>query len=445
MFEHKSHSIFDRAKHPISVAPSEYPRIIILGGGFAGLHLALGLRNQPFQVVLFDRNNYHTFQPLLYQVATAGLEPDSIAGPLRQRLEPNKDFSFRMGEVHTIDSVQKMIYTEIGYISYDYLVIALGSRTNYFGNASIMHNAFPLKQIPQALDLRSHILQNFEEAVITTDPKVREELMNIIIVGGGPTGVEVAGALGELKKKVLPRDYDELDLKKMNIWLIEGMPRLLNGMSDFAGQRALKYLKKFDVRVQLNTLVSSYDGKVAHLHNGDSLPGRTLIWAAGVEGNVIEGLPDEVLDKGRLRVDNFNRVIGLTDVYAVGDIAIMRTDQAPNGHPMLAPVAIQQAKHLVKNLLRQRKGKDMKPFQYFDKGAMATIGRNKAVVDLPGRLRFGGFFAWVVWMFIHLMSIIGFRNRLVVLSNWVWNYFTYDRGTRLIIRRFTPKFKRNTP
>jgi NADH:ubiquinone reductase (H+-translocating) len=445
MIESKSHTIGTHEGLPIPMAASSYPRLVILGGGFAGLNLALGLRGKPFQVVLFDRNNYHTFQPLLYQVATAGLEPDSIAGPLRQRLEPNRDFSFRMGEVRSIDTLSKTIHTEIGYLTYDYLVIALGSRTNYFGNASIMHNAFPLKQIPQALDLRSHILQNFEEAVITTDPALREALMNLVIVGGGPTGVEVAGALGELKRKVLPKDYDELDIEKMNIWLIEGMPRLLNGMSDFSGRKSLQYLKKFDVHVELNTLVTSYDGQVAHLNDGRAIPTRTLVWAAGVEGNVIDGLPDKCLMRGRIKVDSFNRVEGLRDVFAIGDIAVMATPQSPNGHPMLAPVAIQQARHLVKNLLKMQKKQSIKPFKYMDKGSMATIGRNKAVVDLPGNVHLGGFVAWSVWMFIHLMSIIGFRNRLVVLSNWVWNYFTYDRGTRLIIRRFTPKFKRQQP
>ena len=429
-------------KRKIPVPETEYPRLVILGGGFAGITLVKKLRDLPLQIVLFDRNNYHTFQPLLYQVATAGLEPDSIAGPLRKQLESIKNFYFRMAEVHAIHAEEKYIETEIGAMSYDYLVIATGSRTNFFGNDSIMTHAFPLKQIPQALDLRSHILQNFEAATVTTDPDQLESMMNIVIVGGGPTGVEVAGALGELKKNVLPSDYPDLNFDQMNIILLEGTSRLLGGMSEFASRKALKYLKKFDVHVQLNTLVTSYDGLVAELNNGSSIKTHTVIWAAGVKGNYPDGIAPTSIEKTRLLVDEYNRVLDYENIYAIGDIALMKSADYPNGHPMLAPVAIQQGNNLAKNLKRMLKGKNMKPFQYYDKGSMATIGRNKAVVDL-GKLRFGGLFAWMIWMFVHLVSIIGFRNRLIVFSNWVWNYFTYDKGTRLIIRKFIPKRRSN--
>ncbi|UII28482.1 NAD(P)/FAD-dependent oxidoreductase [Fulvivirga maritima] len=425
----------------IPIPASDHPRLIVIGGGFAGVKLIKKLSKQPLQIVLFDRNNYHTFQPLLYQVATAGLEPDSIADPLRKQLEPVSNFFFRMAEVYTIHYKEKYITTEIGNMSYDYLVIATGSKTNYFGNESIMSHAFPLKQIPQALDLRSHILQNFEEANITTDENKLEAMMNLTIVGGGPTGVEVAGALGELKKNILPSDYPELDFDKMNITLLEGTDRLLAAMSPFASKRALKYLKKFDVEVKLSTLVTSYDGKVAKLNNGEEIKTGTLIWAAGVQGNYPDGLEDDMIERGRIKVDAFNMIQGADNAYAIGDIAFMSGDPAyPKGHPMVAPVAIQQGDHLAANIKRSIKGKALIGFKYHDKGSMATIGRNKAVVDM-GKMRLGGFFAWLIWMFVHLISIIGFRNRLIVFSNWVWNYFTYDKGTRLIIRKFIPRNK----
>ncbi|MEL7006763.1 MAG: FAD-dependent oxidoreductase, partial [Bacteroidota bacterium] len=296
-----------------------------------------------------------------------------------------------------------------------------------------------LKQIPQALDLRSHILQNFEAATIAEDQEEIDSRMNMVIVGGGPTGVEVAGALGELKISVLPADYPELDFRKMNIILIEGDSRLLNAMSEKSSERSQRYLKKFDVKVMLKTLIKDYDGKVAHLDNGKSIPTHTLIWAAGVQGNAPMGLSDGALERGRILVDEYSKVQGCENVYAIGDIAAMKSDDYPQGHPMLAPVAIQQGQNLAENLKRMITGKEPKPFIYNDKGSMATVGRNKAVVDMAGGVRVGGFMAWIIWMFIHLISIIGFRNRLIVFSNWVWNYFTYDRGTRLIIRKFIPK------
>ncbi len=423
----------------IPVPATKNPRIIIIGGGFAGVKLVKRLKHLPLQIVLFDRNNYHTFQPLLYQVATAGLEPDSIADPLRKQLEHVKNYYFRMAEVFSVDIERKLINTEIGELNYDYLVIATGSKTNYFGNDAIMQHAFPLKQIPQALDLRSHILQNFEAATITNNQNEVRSRMNIAIVGGGPTGVEVAGALGELKKNVLPKDYPELDFSQMQIILLEGTGKLLNGMSEQSSDKALKYLKKFGVTIRLNTIVTTYDGKQAILNDGSTIDTHTLIWAAGVEGNFPAGLPLTSIERSRILVNEYSQVQGADGIYAIGDIALMKSDAFPKGYPMLAPVAIQQGDHLADNIQRMLKNKPLKPFSYHDKGAMATIGRNKAVVDLPGRLHFGGFFAWLIWMFVHLISIIGFRNRIIVFSNWVWNYFTYDRGTRLIIRKFIPK------
>ncbi|MGK7389298.1 MAG: NAD(P)/FAD-dependent oxidoreductase [Candidatus Cyclobacteriaceae bacterium M2_1C_046] len=424
-------------KRHIAIPSTDLPRVVILGGGFGGITFLKKLKGQPYQVVLIDRNNYHTFQPLLYQVATAGLEPDAIAGPLRKQMGGIKNFHFRMAEVFSVDQDKKLINTEIGELSYDYLVIATGSKTNYYGNASVAKYALPLKQIPQALDFRSHILQNFEKAILTEDPVELEALMTIVIVGGGPTGVEVAGALGEIKKNILPVDYPELDLSQMKIILLEGLPNLLSGMSESSSKKALKYLKNFDVDVRLQTLVKDYDGVTAKLNNGEEIKSYSLIWAAGVMGNIPKGFNDDQLERSRLLVDQYCRVKDTHYIYAMGDVAMMKTKKFPAGHPMLAPVAMQQGRLLGDNFVNMAKGKEISAFKFRDKGAMATIGRNKAVVDLPG-IRFGGLFAWIIWMFIHLVSIIGFRNKMVVFSNWVWNYFTYDKGNRLIIRKFKP-------
>lgn len=416
-------------------------RIVIIGGGFAGLAMAKKFAGKDVQVVLLDRHNYHTFQPLLYQVATAGLEPDSIAGPIRKILEDYQNVYFRMAKVSRIEPNENKVHSNVGDLSYDYLIIASGSKTNFFGHSEKFERAFPLKQIPQALDFRSHILQNFEEAVLSGDEQRIQQLMNIVIVGGGPTGVELAGALGELKKHVLPSDYPDLDFDRLNIYLVEGTDRLLGAMSQFAGERAQKYLKKFEVNVKLKTMVNSFDGEQVVFSDGEALPSATLLWGAGVMGNVIDGLPEENVKNSRYKVDRYNLVVGTPNIYAVGDAALMETEDFPKGHPMLAPVAMQQGERLAKNLLAKLMGKEQKPFKYKDKGSMATIGRNKAVVDLPNNLHFGGFFAWFIWMFVHLISIVGFRNKIVILSNWIWNYFTYDRGTRLIIRPYIPKPK----
>jgi NADH:quinone reductase (non-electrogenic) len=434
--EHFSHLALD-------IPNSDNPRVIIIGGGFAGIQFAKGLKNANYQVVMFDRNNYHTFQPLLYQVATAGLEPDSIAGALRPLFENQKDFYFRMARVTEVDVTNKLVKTLVGEIDYDYLILANGSKTNYFGNQTMMDNTFPLKQVPQALDLRSHILQNFEQSVMVQNALEKDALTNFVVVGGGPTGVEVSGALGELKKHVLPKDYPELDFEIMKLHLVDAGPRLLAAMSEKASEKAQKYLMNFDVNVKLNTFVKDYDSKTVTLSDGSEIPARTVIWAAGVKGNLIKGIPETSVERGRILVDSFNKVQGVDGVYAIGDVSFMPSVNNPNGDPMVAQVALQQGKLLAKNFVKSEKNTAWNAFKYNDKGSMATIGRNKAVVDLP-KFHFGGFFAWLVWMFIHLISIIGFRNRLVVFSNWVWNYLTYDRGTRLIIRTFVKQKKPKT-
>ncbi|MEK6481460.1 NAD(P)/FAD-dependent oxidoreductase [Catalinimonas sp. 4WD22] len=414
------------------------PRVVIIGGGFAGIQIVKNLRMKDVQVVMLDRHNYHTFQPLLYQVATAGLEPDSIAGPLRKVFDDEENFFFRMATVESVSPDENMVNTNIGRIHYDYLIIATGTKTNYFGNKSIEELAFPLKQVPQALNLRSHFLQNFERAVTSDDEDEIARLTNFVIVGGGPTGVELAGALGELKAQVLPRDYPELDFNtKMNIYLVEGLERLLPAMSEKAGERAQRDLeKRFKVTVKLKTMVEDFDGYEVKLNNGETIKTETLIWAAGVMGVTLPGLDKAQVEKSRYTVNRFNLVEGYDNIYAVGDIAKMSTEDYPDGHPQLAPVALQQGENLGKNLSRQLRGKDMKPFRYVDKGTMATIGRNRAVADLPGKLRFGGFVAWIIWMFVHLLYLVSFRQKLITLGNWIWNYFTYDKGTRLIIRPF---------
>lgn len=418
-------------------ASSKFPKIIIVGGGFGGIELAKRLKNKEVDILMLDRHNYHTFQPLLYQVATGGLEADSIAFPLRKIFKNQNNFTFRVTDVDSVDTVRKIVTTSIGEISYDYLVIATGSDTNFFGQKEIEHFSMAMKTIPEALNLRSMILQNLEEALIQTDPVEKNSLLNFVVVGGGPTGVELSGSLAELKKHVLPKDYPELSIEDIKVYLIEGSGELLGVMSDQASAKSRQFLQEMGVNVLINIRVESYDGQVIRLSDGQSINTKNVLWSAGVKGAAPEGLPPEVIARGnRIIVDKFNRVPGQDNIFAIGDVATQITEENPNGLPGVAPVAIQQGKHLAKNILRFMNNEEAEPFKYFDKGAMATIGRNKAVVDI-GKIRFQGIFAWFVWMFVHLMSLVGFRNKVVTFVNWVWSYFSYDRGTRLIIRRFS--------
>lgn len=417
-------------------------RIVIIGGGFGGLRLAKKISTKHYQVVLLDKHNYHTFQPLLYQVATAGLEPDSIAHAIRQIFAKKQNFFFRIAEVQRIDTEKQLIESNIGPLHYDYLVIATGSDTNYYGNQNIEKNAMPMKTIPEALDLRSLMLQNLEAALLTNDLDERYRLMNYVIVGGGPTGVELAGAMGELKKHILPSDYPDLDIRRMNVHLIQGGDRLLPSMSKHASDNALKYLEQLGVQVWFGMTVKDYDGKII---TTDKRPfeATTLIWAAGVKGSLIPGIEgDGVIAGNRYVVNEFNQIKGFENVFAIGDVAIMMSEKNPKGHPMVAQVAIQQGKLLAKNLLNLKENKPLVPFTYWDKGSMATIGRNKAVVDLP-KWKFAGWFAWIVWMFVHLVSLVGFRNKMVALMNWIVQYFQYNKSVRLIIRPYKGKKERS--
>lgn len=424
----------------MNIPSSKNPRIIVIGGGFAGISLIKQLKKLEVQIVLFDRHNYHTFQPLLYQVSTAGLEPDSIAYPLRKIFRKHKNFHFRMADVESIDPSEKKIITSIGELTYDYLVIATGTRTNYFGNENIERNSMPMKTVPQALNIRSLMLQNIEEADISEDQEKRDRLLNFVIAGAGPTGVELAGALAEFRKGILQHDYPELEEDEMNVHLIEGADRVLPPMSKKSSKNAQKYLEKLGVQIHLNTFIKDYDGAVVKTEDGKTFNTAAFIWAAGVTGAPIKGLNGAALleKPNRYQVDSFNRIVGYDSIFALGDIALMNTDNFPKGHPQVAQPAIQQGDHLGKNFKKLLAGKALKPFQYFDKGTMATVGRNKAVVDIK-KLNFGGPLAWFLWMFIHLFFLVGFRNRVVTFFNWTYNYINYDRAARLIIRPFKKK------
>jgi NADH dehydrogenase len=421
----------------MNIPLSSYPRIVIIGGGFGGVSLAKKLSKKEVQVVLLDKNNYHTFQPLLYQVSTGGLEPDSIAYPLRKVLIGYNNFYFRLAEVDNVDPQKKKINTNIGNLSYDYLVVATGSETNFFGNEEIEKNAMAMKSIPQSLNLRSLILENFEQALLTDDYHERDALMNFVIVGGGPTGVELSGALAEIKKGILPKDYPDLDTRRAQINIVQGGDCLLPGFSAQASKKAEDFLEELGVQVWKGVRVTGYNGKTVTTKTDLVFETATVVWAAGVKGAGIKGLDaaDILAGGNRINVNEFNQVKGHPDIFAIGDIACMVTEDNPRGHPMVAQPAIQQGKLLGENLERLLAHKSMKPFEYKDKGSMATIGRNKAVCDIKG-YRFQGVFAWFVWMFVHLFFIIGFRNRTVVFINWVYNYIKFDREARLIIRPF---------
>ena len=424
----------------LNIPPTNKIRVVIIGGGFGGINLIKKLRKKGFQVVLFDKHNYHTFQPLLYQVATAGLQPDSIAGPLRDVFSGYPDFYFRVMRVLSIDPDNNMVVTPAGNLSYDYLVIAGGSRPNFFGNRKTESYALPLKSIPDALNLRSHLMESLEAANMTLDLIARKALMTMVLVGGGPTGVETAGALAELRKHVLPKDYPELDFSDMKIYLLEGLDRLLPQMSEKASARAKRDLEKMGVQVHLKTMVDSYDGKMLRLKNDDApIHTAIVIWSAGVMSEAFPGLKPEWLEKGRILTDENCRVKGSPNIFAIGDLSLMKTADYPKGHPGLAQVAIQMGKYVGTHLPDFYKGVGVKPFRYFDKGSLATIGRGKAVADLPGRLYFGGRPAWWIWLFVHISYLVSFRNKLLVFANWIWNYFTFDKGNRLIIRPYVRK------
>lgn len=423
----------------LNIPSTDKLRVVVIGGGFGGINTIKHLRNKGFQVVLFDKNNYHTFQPLLYQVATAGLQPDSIAGPLRSIFKKKDDFHFRMLPILSIDPDRNTITTPLGDLLYDYLVIAGGSRPNFFGQQSIEQNTLTLKSVPDALNIRSQLMQVLEQADMTLDPLMRKSLLTIVLVGGGPTGVETAGALAELRHHVLPKDYPNLDFSEMSIYLVEGLPRLLPALSEKAGDRAKRYLQKMGVIVTLNTMVSDYDGTTLTFKNHSSIDTSTVIWNAGVQGEPMPGLKKEWVERGRILTDEHCRIAGKSNIFAIGDIALMKLEKYPKGHPGVAQVAIQMGTYVGKNLIQLHRGEKVKPFSYFDKGNLATIGRGKAVCDLPKNISFGGRVAWWIWLFIHITYLISFRNKLLVFASWVWNYFTFDKGNRLIIRPFVRK------
>jgi NADH dehydrogenase len=411
------------------------PRVVIIGSGFAGINLVKALARKPFQVVMINRNNYHLFQPLLYQVAMAGLEASSIAFPVRAIFSRSERFIFRLAEVLQVKPAENAIETTIGRITYDYLVIATGSTSNYFGNEHFEKLTSGMKSLYEAIGLRNTGLAGLERALLMTSPKDQEELLNVVIAGGGPTGVELAGALAEFRKTVFPKDYPELSPDLMHIHLIEGSPRLLAAMSPEASAHTLRYLTKMGVQVRLHTLVTDYDGETVVLNDGTRIATKYFIWSAGVKGDAPGGLGEAMERNGRIAVNEFNQVKGLSNIFAIGDVAQMTTDpRYPKGHPMLAQVAIQQGRNLGRNLPCLQKGKPMAAFLYKDKGTMSTIGRNKAVADI-GRLHLSGFFAWLIWIFVHLMFLMGFRNKLIVLINWIYSYFTYERGARILLRR----------
>jgi NADH dehydrogenase len=419
---------------PINVPETGAPRVVIIGAGFAGLKLARKLKHKGYQLVLLDKNNYHQFQPLFYQVATSGLEPSAISFPLRKVFQKEKSVFIRVSNVDRIYPEEKMVETMFGKVWYDYLVLATGATTNYFGVDNFKKYGIPMKAVSESVYLRNTILLNFEKAVTVRDPEQLKRLLHVVVVGGGPTGVEVCGALAEMRKFILPKDYPDLDFNLMQITLIEANSRLLNGMREESGRKAKVYLEQMGINVMIGHTVTGYDGKEIVLDNGEIIQSETLILAAGVRGQHPGGIREEAITRGnRLIVNRYHQVAGYDNIFAIGDISLMTTDKYPQGHPQVAQVALQQAVNLARNLVRLRKGREPLPFEYKDKGSMATIGRNKAVVDLPF-IHFGGTIAWFIWMFVHLMSIVGVKNRLLIFINWLWKYFTFDQSLRIILR-----------
>ena len=415
-------------------------KVVIIGAGFAGLKVARCLNNkQGIEVTLLDRFNFHQFQPLFYQVATANLDASNISFPLRKIFQKSTNVRIRVSKMISIDTSQNKVNTETGIIDFDKLVIASGADTNFFENKQLIEHAFPMKSTTEALQIRHWLIQNFEEMLVTTDEIERERKMTVVICGGGPTGVEMSGAIAEMKRYNLPPDYPEIDFSKMRIILVEGSANTLNPMSDKSHEQSKLYLERLGVTVMLNTLLKEYNGKTVVLNTGETINAATVIWAAGIKGNVPQGIDSMLVVKGnRIKVDRQSKVIGLPNIYAIGDVSCMETPKYPHGHPQLANVAINQGKTLAKNLLKmQHQDANLLEFEYADKGSMATVGRNLAVVDIPNpKLHFGGFFAWLIWMSLHLFLILGVKNKIQIFINWVYKYFTKDQSLRLLFKEF---------
>jgi len=407
-------------------------KIVILGAGFAGLQLARRIKDTGCDITVIDQYNFHQFQPLFYQVATARLEPSAISFPLRKVFQGEKDIHIRIANIEQVDTNSKQVITDAGTFNYDYLVVATGCTSNFFGNKNFEQYAYPMKSVNEAIALRNRILLNFEDALNAT-PDELEAIMNIVVVGGGPTGVELAGALAEMKKNVLPKDYPDMDFSKLTIYLVEGLQHTLQNMSMPSQTKSQQYLEDMGVKLQLNTIVQDYDGKVITFKDGTKIPTRNMIWTAGVMGNVPVGIPKEVLVRGnRIKVDLYNRIEGIESVFAVGDVAYMETKEFPKGHPQLANVAINQAKNLASNIKNIIHNRPLKEFSYKNPGTMATVGKHKAVVDLPS-FSFQGRLAWLTWMFLHLMLILSVKNKLTIFIDWMISYFTNDTTLRLIL------------
>ncbi|MCI6718493.1 MAG: NAD(P)/FAD-dependent oxidoreductase [Prevotella sp.] len=427
----------------INIQRNQKKRVVIVGGGLGGLRLAEDLYGSGMQVVLIDKNNFHQFPPLIYQIASAGIDPSSISFPFRQIFRKRKDFYFRMAEARMVDTEKKILQTSIGKIDYDYLVLAAGATTNFFGNKNIEEWAIPMKTVPEAMGLRNALLSNFERALTCATEEERQELLNVVIVGGGATGVEIAGALAEMRRYVIPYDYPDMDSSLMHIYLIEAGDRLLAGLSQESSQKAYEFLKSMGVDIQFGKMVTDCRDHKVVMKDGTEIPTRTFLWVSGIRANAMPGIDESHLGRGfRFKVDEYNRIPGVEDVFAIGDQCLQTSDAAyPNGHPQVAQVAIQQAKNLAKNLKLINQGADsseLTAFHYKNLGSMATIGRNKAVVEI-GKFRSQGFFAWVLWLVVHLRSILGVKNKMMVLLNWLWKYVSYNDSIRMITYATKPR------
>lgn len=427
----------------INIQRNQKKRVVIVGGGLGGLRLAEDLYGSGMQVVLIDKNNFHQFPPLIYQIASAGIDPSSISFPFRQIFRKRKDFYFRMAEARMVDTEKKILQTSIGKIDYDYLVLAAGATTNFFGNKNIEEWAIPMKTVPEAMGLRNALLSNLERALTCATEEERQELLNVVIVGGGATGVEIAGALAEMRRYVIPYDYPDMDSSLMHIYLIEAGNRLLAGLSQESSQKAYEFLKSMGVDIQFGKMVTDYRDHKVVMKDGTEIPTRTFLWVSGIRANAMPGIDESHMGRGfRFKVDEYNRIPGLNDVFAIGDQCLQTSDAAyPNGHPQVAQVAIQQAKNLAKNLKLINQGADsseLTAFHYKNLGSMATIGRNKAVVEI-GKFRSQGFFAWVLWLVVHLRSILGVKNKMMVLLNWLWKYVSYNDSIRMITYATKPR------